>query len=95
MKINGSKPPEGQEVNLNVKKVTAKSLGVKSAEQAKVQADKVEISLKGRELSELVKAAKELPDIRSDRVDSIKEAIAKGNYNIDPVKIAEKILMEI
>lgn len=96
MKIQGNKPPDGIEISHSTKK-TAGIEGkekIGTVERSK-STDKISISAKGKELAELVAAAKELPDIRVEKVEAIKKAIHAGNYNLDPLKIAEKILSEI
>ena len=95
MKIHGNKPPDGIEIGHSTKKTE----GIEGKEKiATVQrsnsTDKISISAKGKELAELVAATKELPDIRVEKVEAIKKAIQSGNYNLDPLRIAEKILSE-
>ena len=34
----------------------------------------------------------ESPDVRSEKVDKLKDAVQNGSYNVDSEKIAEKIL---
>lgn len=45
-------------------------------------------------VSSLVGQAMSSPDVRMDKVNSLKQQIASGNYNIDPNKIAQGILSE-
>lgn len=95
MKIQGNKPPEGHEVSLSSKKVSKVEGNAKPSPEKTGSTDRIEISPKGKELAEMIAIAKQLPDIRTDKVNAIKESIDAGNYNIDPLKIAEKILSEL
>ena len=57
-------------------------------------ADKVSLSGKAKEINELKGLIEGLPDIRQDKIDAVKRAVDAGNYNFDPLKVAEKILVE-
>jgi negative regulator of flagellin synthesis FlgM len=97
MKIQGNKPPEGQEISLNAQKI-AKADGKDKAsapDKARALNDKVEISGKGKEIAELMATVNQLPDVRTDKVEAVKKAIESGTYKIDSRKIAQKFLEEI
>ncbi|HMK50630.1 MAG TPA: flagellar biosynthesis anti-sigma factor FlgM [Thermodesulfovibrionales bacterium] len=97
MKIQGNKPPEGQEISLNAQKISKTDGNEKASapEKPRTLSDKVDISGKGKEIAELMAAVNQLPDVRSDKVEAVKKAIESGTYKIDPRKIAEKFLEEI
>jgi len=99
MKIQGNKPPEGQEVGLNARKVSTPEVkdktSLSSTAKAKPLSDRVDISGKGKEIADLMAAVNKLPDIRNDKVQAIKEAIESGTYSVDSKKIAAKLLEEI
>ena len=98
MKIHGNRPPEGQEINLSAQKVSRSEVKDKSfapAEKASAFSDRVDISGKGKEVAELMAAVSQLPDVRNDKVKTIKEAIDSGRYQVDSIKIAQKLLGEI
>ncbi|AEH51142.1 flagellar biosynthesis anti-sigma factor FlgM [Pseudothermotoga thermarum] len=44
---------------------------------------------------ELVKMAKESPEVRQKLVDQIRQAIEANVYNVDPERIARRILSEL
>lgn len=100
MKINSNTPPEGHDVNRVVQNA-AKNVGKTDpkenvgAVQAKPKADTVDISKTGREVSELMAAINEMPGVREEKIKAIQGALEAGTYNLDPGKIAEKILKEI
>ncbi len=65
--------------------------------------DKVEISSEARQLAKsndlsavATKAAKEAPDIRSDKINEARERVAQGFYNQENIAsvIADKLLQE-
>jgi len=97
MKIDGNNPVDKKDLYGKVKgldgtKEAEKKDGV---EKESAERDKISLSGKAKEISELKAEIDQLPDIRTDKVDSIKQAIDTGNYNIDARKIAQKILEEL
>jgi negative regulator of flagellin synthesis FlgM len=54
--------------------------------------DRVELSTRKDEVEKLEKAINELPDVRSEKVASLRQQIADGTYHIESTKVAEKIL---
>jgi len=92
MKIHG-KLPGSQDINLYTQKVANSEVKDKVLAQEKtVSTDKIDISQKAKELAA---AINQLPGIREDKVKTAKEAIEAGNYNVDTLKLAEKILKEL
>ena len=57
-----------------------------------VESDEVSISEKGKDVSEMTRTLKEMPDVRADKVADLKERIANGTYNISGKDIASKII---
>lgn len=99
MEIRGNKHLSNQQAsNLNAQKTaeagktTAKDK--KSAEDVKFK-DRIDISNRGKEVSELISAINKLPETRDDRINELKKAIETGNYNENTLKVAEKILNEL
>lgn len=60
----------------------------KSTKQQAIQQDKLEISTKAKELSELTSTT----TARSERVQSMKEQINSGNYEVNPGKVAQSLV---
>ncbi len=56
--------------------------------------EKVSLSSTARDIQQAEKAIEELPDIRAQKVQKLKEQIETGKYNINGEKIAEKMLSE-
>ncbi len=71
-----------------------KPAGAKKADKAgEVQKkDAVEISQFAKDYQVAKNAVAEASDIREDKVEGIKEALASGTYNVSSQEIAEKIV---
>ena len=97
MKIQGNNPAEGQELLNKVKDLKKGQEVGKQSEKEKIQneQDKISVSGTAREISELKSMIADLPDVRTDKVAEIKKAVDTGNYNVDALKVAERILEEI
>src|SRR5512139_986330 len=54
--------------------------------------DRLELSLRGREISHLNDLIQSTPDVREDRVEKVRQELETGTYNVKAEKIAEKIL---
>jgi negative regulator of flagellin synthesis FlgM len=54
--------------------------------------DKFEISQRAKEIAVAKKALGETPDVRMDKVQTIKKKIEEGTYTVDPAQIAVKML---
>ena len=57
-----------------------------------VATDKVEISQAGRDFQIAKKAVSEAPDVRQDKIDSIKARLADGTYEVSDEALADKML---
>ncbi|MBO4679777.1 MAG: flagellar biosynthesis anti-sigma factor FlgM [Lachnospiraceae bacterium] len=60
--------------------------------QKKGQTDQVQISSMGLNIQAAKAAVKSAEDIRFDKVNPIKEAIANGTYNVSAESFADKLL---
>jgi negative regulator of flagellin synthesis FlgM len=92
MKVNGKKPPGSPGV-IRLQK-TGPGAPAPPAVKPDV-ADKVDLSGKAREISELTNIVNALPDVRTEKVEGIKAKIDSGEYAVDNEKVAEKIIDEI
>lgn len=63
-------------------------------QSAKFGGDRVELSARQREVSDLKQAAAGLPDVRSDKVAALRASINAGTYRVDSTKVAEKMLKQ-
>lgn len=97
MKIQGRKPSEAQELNISTQKAQKVAVGKDkvASSQRQQQVDRIDISQKGKEVASLISSINNLPDVREEKVNALKDAVNAGTYKIDPIKIAEKMLSEI
>jgi negative regulator of flagellin synthesis FlgM len=59
-----------------------------------VPEEKVSLSPAAREIQQAEKAFRELPEVRQEKINELKERIAGGNYDVRGDKLAGKILSE-
>ena len=59
------------------------------------EADKLDVNESARQFQVLLKAAKDVPDVRMEKVDAIKKQIDAGAYQVDSKAVAEKILGQL
>lgn len=97
MKIDGNSPVERKDLYSGVHEVDKhqETKKKKDVEKADSEKDKISLSGKAKEISELKATIDQIPDVRTDKIDAVKHAIDTGNYNIDARKIAQKILEEL
>jgi negative regulator of flagellin synthesis FlgM len=56
--------------------------------------DRTTLTSTQQSLNSLVSTAMSSPEVRQDRVDSLKQAISDGTYELDPEKIASSMIDE-
>lgn len=56
--------------------------------------DRTTLTSTQQSLNSLVSTAMSSPEVRQDRVDSLKQAISDGTYELDPEKIAASMIDE-
>ena len=97
MKVEGSRPPESQEVHLRAQKSGKQETTPDISENSQriSQSDQVHLSGKAKELDELKQVIHQMPEIRTDKVEALRKAIQGGSYQVDSLKVAGKILEEI
>ncbi|MEW6599410.1 MAG: flagellar biosynthesis anti-sigma factor FlgM [Nitrospirota bacterium] len=95
MKIQGNNPLDGNELYGKVQELKKnQDAEKKDGVQKSDSRDKISLSGRSKEISELMGLIEKLPEVRMDRVEELKKAIDAGNYNFDSYKVAEKILEE-
>jgi negative regulator of flagellin synthesis FlgM len=96
MNIHGNKPPQMNDL-YHLEQKQDKAVNDKAGETVSNKgggSDKVSLSGRARDVERLIKAAGELPDVREAKVDDIKKSIEAGTYEVDPLKVAMKMLEE-
>lgn len=90
MKIWGQIPAVSGVYNKN------KSSGkVESSSGASSRNDMVSISEQGKDFQTALKAAREAPDIRIDKVEKIKQQMQEDKYDVSGQEVAGKIVDEL
>jgi len=56
------------------------------------QADQVDLSSAGREVQHYLEVARQIPEVRQDKVQEIKSQYDSGNYRVEPMQLAETIV---
>lgn len=56
--------------------------------------ERVDLSTQAIDIRQMKKTIADLPDIREDKVQSLKRQIEQGTYNVSGEKIAEKMVVE-
>lgn len=59
-----------------------------------VPEEKVNLSTTAKDVQSLKNAVSSLPDVREDKVQSLREQIEKGTYKVDAGNVAEKMVGE-
>lgn len=54
--------------------------------------DRVEISQVGKDFQIAKQAVAQAPEIREDKVTTLRQSIASGNYNVDAEELADKMV---
>lgn len=96
----GEKPPIGLEdyIKQQLREVTkkVKAEGKDRAHSPKAQAvgERVAISQEARELVELLKKVKDLPEVRTELVQRLREEIEKGTYQVSGKDVATKMILD-
>jgi len=57
--------------------------------------DKVEISAGSLDVQKMKAIIQDTPPVRMDRVQALKEQIERGEYEVDPYRVADKMLMNL
>ena len=72
----------------NVEKVSAEQ----QQQASTLESDNVTISEKGKDVSEMTRTLKSMPEVRADKIADLKERIANGTYNVSARDVAAKIV---
>lgn len=104
MNINSNKPPESQgpprttqsPQNQQVQKPNAPDAQDKSGQAQKTNpADRVDISNRSKEIADIMAATAQLPEVRAEKVQQIKQSVDAGTYTVDASKVADSILKSL
>ena len=57
--------------------------------------DRVELSSGSVDVQKMHEILQQTPDLRADRVQALKQQIEKGEYTVDPYKVADQMLISL
>ena len=91
MKIRGNK---GIPANPLAPAPASTTHDVEEAQAPGQQGDQIEISSTSRQVSQLKGTVANLPDVRMDRIDGIKDQVEDGTYHVETEKLAKVVVDE-
>lgn len=95
MKIYDKGPAVNLDAYLKAVSEQGKNPSINKKEQGELlSAEKIELSDKAKDIQSAKKAIEAIPDIRTEKVESLKEAISKGVYNVRGEVAADKMIRE-
>ena len=93
MEINSSNPLIGSKTNVQrLENPPQQERTQKSDGGRNLDADRLELSVRSREISHLDELVRSTPDVREMKVEQVRREIEAGTYNVKAEKIAEKII---
>jgi negative regulator of flagellin synthesis FlgM len=95
MEINGKSPLV--DLNTRLHSPDGKDEATEEARKAdkaiaRPATDRIELSVRSRELMHLDEMIQSIPDVREQRVEQVRHAIESGTYDVKAERVAEKIL---
>ncbi len=95
MEIDGKNSPTG--LNSGVHRLDLHQVQSQRAQRpegsgVKSGSDRIELSVRSREIQHIDELVRSTPDIREAKVEQIRSAVENGTYNVKAEKIADKIL---
>lgn len=89
MKLTGILPPVKTE-KVQVRK--SEDSAAATPEKTGQPTDRVVLSADSLEVQKAKDILEQTPDVRMDRVQALKEEIARGEYQVDPHRLADKMM---
>ena len=95
MEINGKDSSVGLSANvlrLDLQQQQAQRTQKPGEASVNSGSDRIELSVRSREIQHLDGLVRSTPDVREAKVEQIRSAVESGTYNVKAEKIADKIL---
>ena len=92
MEINGTNPLIGLINKVQNDDTSQQPAKVDKSGGGQTDSDRLELSVRTREMSHLEKLVQSTPDVREDRIEEVRREIEGGTYNVKAEKIAEKMI---
>ena len=89
MKLTGIFPPIKTE-KVQVKKTEGSAAA--QADSTALPTDRVVLSAGSLDVQKVRDILEQTPEVRADRVQALKEEIARGEYQVDPHRLADKMM---
>lgn len=87
--------PQIKTDKIQVKKTRGSSPTEATQAESAAGSDRVELSSNSVDVQKMHEILQQTPDVRADRVRSLKQQIEQGNYNVDPYKVADNMLKSL
>ncbi|MDH5298239.1 MAG: flagellar biosynthesis anti-sigma factor FlgM [Desulfobulbaceae bacterium] len=82
--------------DIKIQKSSGSAASAKSASGSTVvSGDRVELSAGSQEVRRMQEILQETPEVRADKVAELKRQIDEGSYEVDPQKVADKMLWSL
>ena len=95
MEINGKYPPIDHSVRadrVEVQEQQRQRFQKADREPAVADRDRVELSVRSREIQNLDELIQATPDVREALVERIRQSLVNGTYNVKAEQVADKII---
>ena len=93
MEINGTNPLIGLDNSVQRLETSQQSEPApKKSGEERSDSDRLELSVRSREISHLDELIRSTPDVRESKVEQVRKDLENGTYNVKAEKIAEKII---
>ena len=89
MKLTGIFPPIKTE---KVQGKNSESPVASKVDNAVLPTDRVVLSAGSLEVQKMRDILEQTPEVRADRIKALKEEIARGEYQVDPYQLADKMM---
>lgn len=66
-----------------------------SADAVETKKDRLDLSSEAQALQRFLKAVEELPDVREERINAIKDALRSGSYRVSGKQVVDKMMREL
>ena len=90
--INGLTPTKSSTSRSQEKPQAATSKPNQAPDAARADSDNVSLSAEAKQLQDIEVGIRSFPEVNQERVTQLRETLREGNYNIDPARLAAKIV---
>jgi len=91
MKISDFVP----QIKLEGRVQKARDKAAPTSAQATTNTDRVELSASSIDVQKMKMIIQDTPSVRMDRVQALKNQIERGDYQVDPYRVADKMLINL